>query len=151
MNELTLRIVLKKPTASVDFGLQKGRGSKYEVVQKQRSTGKDLTFEFTVGVKTGNDGAPDFSGPFVQGSRGDRYCYIDIGAYAGQMNTSWGRRLKVPLNCITWKLITADSILIGDIPGTARDGAPSCAYSWMKCLDQPWQWRLSETPAVAAG
>jgi hypothetical protein len=39
-----LRIVLEKPTAGVDFGLQRGRGSDYEVVAKQRSKGGDLEF-----------------------------------------------------------------------------------------------------------
>lgn len=141
MNELILRIVLGKPTAGVDFGLQKGRGSEYEVVQKQRSTGKDLKFEFTAGLKTDKDGAPDFCGPFVQGPRGDRYFYIDIGTYAGQVNTYWSRRLKVPLSCISWDLIDSDSTLIAHIPGTASDGGPSCAYSWLKCLDRPWQWQ----------
>ncbi|MFY9622234.1 MAG: DUF5990 family protein [Pyrinomonadaceae bacterium] len=139
--EITLRVILKRPTAGVDFGLQKGRGSKYEVVQKQRSAGKDLKFEFAVGVKTDKDGAPDFSGPFVQGVRGDRYFYIDIGTYAGQSNTCWSRRLKVPLSRITSDLIDSNSTLIADIPGTARDGGPSCAYSWLKCLDRPWQWQ----------
>jgi hypothetical protein len=131
----------EKPTAGVDFGLQKGRGSKYEVVQKQRSIGKDLKFEFTAGVKTDKDGVPDFSGPFVQGPRGDRYFYIDIGTYAGQTNTCWSRRLKIPLSCITSNLTNSNSTLITDIPGTARDGGPSCAYAWMKCLDRPWQWQ----------
>jgi hypothetical protein len=51
--ELTLRIVLEKPPVGVDFGLQKGRGSDYETIQKQRSRGNDLSFEFTVGVKAG--------------------------------------------------------------------------------------------------
>ena len=149
--EIPLRIILRKPTAGVDFGLQKGRGGKYEVVQKQRSTGKDLKFDFAVGVKTDEDGAPDFSGPFVQGPRGDRYFYIDIGTYAGQVDTCWSRRLKVPLSCITSDLIDSDSRLVADIPGTAGDDGPSCAYSWLKCLDRPWQWRPSEPPAVASG
>ena len=139
--EIPLRIILRKPTAGVDFGLQKGRGSKYEVVQKQRSAGKDLKFEFAVGVKTGKDGAPDFSGPFVQGPRGDRYFYIDIGTYAGQLNTCWSRRLKVPLSCITSDLIDSQSKLIADIPGVGRNGEPNCAYVWMKELDRPWQWQ----------
>ena len=151
MNELTLSIVLRKPTAGVDFGLQKGRGSKYEVVQKQRSTGKDLKFEFAVGVKTDKNGAPDFSGPFVQGTRGDRYFYIDIGTYAGQADTCWSRKLKVPLSCISWDLLKSDSTLIADVPGTAKDGGPSCAYSWLKSFDRRWQWLLSEPPAVAGG
>ena len=151
MNELTLRIVLRKPTAGVDFGLQKGRGGKYEVVQKQRSTGNDLKFEFTAGIKTDKNGAHDFSGPFVQGPRGDRYVYIDIGTHAGQSNTCWSRRLKVPLSCITRELINSQSTLVGEIPGTGRDGGPSCAYGWRKEFDPPWQWRLSEPPAVAGG
>ena len=141
MNELTLHIVLRKPTAGVDFGLQKGRGSKYEVVQKQRSAGKDLEFEFSVRVKTDKDGAPDFSGPFVQGPRGDRYFYIDIGTYAGQANTCWSRRLKVPLSCITSDLIDSNSTLTADIPGVGKNGEPNCAYVWMKELDRPWQWQ----------
>ncbi|HEX6188246.1 MAG TPA: DUF5990 family protein [Pyrinomonadaceae bacterium] len=139
--QISLRVVLRKPTAGVDFALQQGRGSKYEAVQRQRSTGKDLKFEFTVGVKTGKDGAPDFSGPFVQGPRGDRYFYIDIGTYAGQLNTCWSRRLKVPLSCITWDLIGSNSTLTADIPGVGKNGEPNCAYGWMKELDRPWQWQ----------
>lgn len=143
--EIRLRVILRKPTAGVDFGLQKGRGGKHEVVQKQRSTGKDLKFEFEVGVKTDNSGAPDFSGPYVQGARGDRYLYIDIGTCAGQENTCWSRRLKIPLNRITSDLINSGSTLIADIPGSGRDGGPSCAYSWLKGFDRPWQWQTTTT------
>jgi hypothetical protein len=45
--ELTLRIILEKPPAGVDFALQKGKGSNYEAIQKQRSGTHDLLFEFT--------------------------------------------------------------------------------------------------------
>ena len=51
--ELRLRIILEKPPADVDFGLQKGRGSAYETVQTQRSKSSDLHFEFNVGIKPG--------------------------------------------------------------------------------------------------
>ena len=121
--EISLRIVLRKPTAGVDFGLQKGRGSKYEVVQKQRSAGKDLEFEFSVGVKTDKDGAPDFSGPFVQGPRGDRYFYIDIGTYAGQTDSCWSRRLKIPLEGVPGKMIRTGGVFQGRA-GTAVRVAP---------------------------
>ena len=78
--ELALRIVLERPPADVDFGLQKGRGSDYQSIQKQRSQAKDLCFEFTVGLKAGRKGAmPDFSGSFVQGPPGERFIYLDIG------------------------------------------------------------------------
>ncbi|HXT64615.1 MAG TPA: DUF5990 family protein [Pyrinomonadaceae bacterium] len=140
--EITVRIILKRPTPDVDFALQKGKGSKYETVQKQRSApNADLKFEFPVTVKSGKDGAPDFFGPFVQGARGDRYVYIDIGTYAGQTKTDWSRRLKVPLSRITSSLIDSGATLVGEIPGTGKDGGPSCAYAWMKTLDRPWQWK----------
>src|SRR5262245_30634714 len=134
--EITLRIVLKRPTAGVDFALQKGGGSKYETVQTQRSSpNADLKFDFPVTVRPDKDDAPDFFGPFVHGVRGDRYVYIDIGTYAGQTNTHWSRRLKVPLSCITWALINSQSTLVGEIPGTGKDGGPSCAYAWRKQFD----------------
>jgi hypothetical protein len=139
--ELELRIVLKQPPRGVDFGLQKGHGSAYETIQTQRSQGKDLEFDFAVTVKQDKDGAPDFGGPFVQGARGDRYVYIDIGTYAGQVGTPWSRRLKIPLSCIPWDLLNSQSTLIGEIPGTGKDGGPSCAYAWRKQFDPPWQWR----------
>ncbi len=73
--ELKLRIVLQEPPAGVDFGLQKGKGSNYETVLKQRSTTKDLHFEFTVGLKTSaKSPVPDFSGPLVQGTRRTTIC-----------------------------------------------------------------------------
>jgi hypothetical protein len=138
--ELRLRIVLEKPPAGVDFGLQKGRGSNYETIQKQRSKGKDLEFEFTVRVKTSNkSNTPNFVGLFVQGPLGERFVYIDIGTAAGQTETCWSRRLKIPLSCITWDLIerapvTAanpdltndESLLETRVPGTGKDGGPTC-------------------------
>ena len=145
--EVTLRIVLKRPTPGVDFALQKGGGSKYDTVQKQRSAANaDLKFDFPVTVKSGKDGAPDFFGPFVHGVRGDRYVYIDIGTYAGQTNTNWSRRLKVPISRITWELINSQSMLVGEIPGTGKDGGPNCAYMWLKTLDEPWQWKTRTKP-----
>src|SRR4026208_1451790 len=104
--ELTLRIVLEKPPADVVFGLQKGRGSDYETIQQQRSTAKDLQFEFTVGLKAGREGAsPTFLGSFVQGPPAQRFIYLDIGTYAGQTDSCWSRRLKIPLSGITWEMI----------------------------------------------
>ena len=143
-NELKLRIVLVKPTAGVDFGLQKGRGSTYEVVNKQRSLGQNLRFDLTVGVKAGRDSTPDFAGPLVQGARGDRFLYIDIGTYAGLENTEWSRRLKIPLSVVSWNMIKSQKRLIATIPGTGKDGGPSCAYEWRKRLGPSWQWELEK-------
>ena len=132
-SELTLRIVLEKPPADVDFGLQKGRGSDYETIQKQRSKAKALQFEFTVGLKPGQkDALPTFHGPLVQGPPAQRFIYIDIGTCAGQTDSCWSRRLKIPLSGITWDMVDrvlADpkSVLETRVPGTGRDGGPTCA------------------------
>lgn len=111
--------------------MQMGRGAEYETAQKQRSTGKDLRFEFTVGIRGGTPGPPDFRGPVVQGPLRQRFVYIDIGTYAGQTGTPWSRRLKIPLIGITWDMIerasAAQMVLETRVPGTARDGGPTCA------------------------
>ena len=131
-NELTLRIIVENPPGGVDFGLQKGHGRDYETIQKQRSGDGDLSFEFTLEVKGARpDGVPALRGPFVQGPAGAKFVYIDIGACAGQLNTEWSRRLKVPLSGITWEMIdrlTAgpQSVLEARVPGTGRDGGPRC-------------------------
>ena len=129
--ELTLRIILEAPPPGVDFGLQQGNGNDYQTVQKQRSKSGDLTFTFTVRAKQNADGAPNFLGPFTQGPAQGRFVYLDIGAYAGQTDTQWSRRLKIPLSGISWKTVkeAADSsrVLETRVPGTGRDGGPNCA------------------------
>ena len=131
INEILLKIVLEKPTEGVDFGLQKGNGSKYETVQKQRSEGKDLRFECSISVKKGKNTEFDFFGPFVQGPAGQRFIYIDIGTYAGQTNTQWSRRLKIPLIGIELEPVKGSENSIKtfqtQIPGTGTDGGPNCA------------------------
>jgi hypothetical protein len=130
--ELKLRILLEQPTIGVDFGLQKGKGGNYETVQTRRSAGKDLSFEFTVRVKSdGKNSPPNFLGPFVQGPTGERFVYLDIGTCAGQKETPWSRRLKIPLRDITREMIDElstrkDAVLEARVRGTGKDGGPSC-------------------------
>jgi hypothetical protein len=131
-SEITLQIILIKPTPEVLFGLQKGSGSNYETVQKQISTSEDLSFKFTIKVKAdrAKDELPKFSGSFVQGPADNKFVYIDIGTAAGQYDTIWSRRLKIPLTGITWQDIdslSGNSMLQAVVPGTGRDGGPNCA------------------------
>ncbi|HTV79124.1 MAG TPA: DUF5990 family protein [Steroidobacteraceae bacterium] len=123
---LTLRIVLEKPPAGVDFALQKGKGGAYEPVQKQRSKGGDLIFEFQPAIRSTADGV-SLAGPFVQGPPHARFVYLDIGTYAGQADTQWSRRLKIPLAGITAPMIERAGVLEARVPGTGRDGGPNCA------------------------
>jgi hypothetical protein len=60
----------------------------------------NLIFEFKVALK----GTADFGGPFVQGPR-ERFVYVDIGTLAGQQDTQWSRRLKIPLTGISSRSI----------------------------------------------
>jgi hypothetical protein len=130
--DLPLRIVLEKPPTGVDFGIQMGKGNDYRTISVQRSTRKDLVFECSVTVKDNRaDGLPNFVGPVSQGPQTDRFVYIDVGTYAGQENTQWSRRIKLPLHGITWEQINEakddpKAVLEARIPGMNGKGEPSC-------------------------
>lgn len=126
--QAALRIVIERPPSGVDYAVQRGRGQSYEAVQTQRSTGADLLFEFSVVVKTAAGGGPPvLTGPFVQGPPSARFIYVDIGTLAGQTETCWSRRLKIPLIGITWAMVDRGTVLEARVAGTARDGSPTCA------------------------
>jgi hypothetical protein len=130
--EISLRVVLEKPPAGVAFGLQLGSGNNYTTVQQQMSGTADLSFQFSLKVKAGDNGSPNFLGPHAQGTPTDRFVYIDIGTYAGVSNSLFGRRLKVPLKSISMNDIEKvnaqpNLVLEARVPGTGRDGGPNCA------------------------
>lgn len=143
--EINLQIILTQPPPNVLFGLQRGSGNMYETLQKQKSASENLLFTFPIKIKGDKekDAFPKFSGLFVQGPAGGKFVYIDIGTCAGQTDTMWSRRLKIPLTGITWELIEqlmADPALLLEtkVPGTGKDGGPNCATVkpfkgwWMK-------------------
>jgi len=131
--ELPIRLILVDPPAGVDYGIQSGRGSNYETLFVQQRKRRDVTFDFSLTVVDNRtDGQPNFQGPFAQGPAASRFVYVDVGTYAGQTNTQWSRRMKVPLAGITWELIRKTVRkpgykLSAKIPGTGRDGGPNCA------------------------
>ncbi len=127
--ELTLRIILVKPTPGVEYGIQKGNAINYETVQKQKSSSNDLCFEFKVQVKFDEGDNPVFLGPFTQGPPKERFIYIDIGTYAGQKNTGWSRRLKIPLKSISRDIVeklSRANVLLAKVQGSGgKDGGPT--------------------------
>jgi hypothetical protein len=137
-----IRIILIDPPAGVDFGVQRGRGAKYETIQVQQRTRGDIVFDFSLTVNDSRkDSLPNFTGPFMQGPPDGRFVYLGVGTYAGQKDTPWSRRIKIPLQGITWPLVkkaTAKSglALMAKIPGKGKDGSPSCAT--VKLLED-WQ------------
>src|SRR4051812_24843495 len=129
LKAIILRIILQAPTPGVIYGLQKGKGSSFETVQKQVSDSNDLIFQFNVEAKN-DDGNAIFLGPYTQGTPQDRFVYIDIGACAGQTDSQWSRRLKIPLSGISARTVNALSekdILECKVPGTGKNGSPNCA------------------------
>jgi hypothetical protein len=131
--EVPMRPVLIAPPGGVDFGIQQGRGSQYETLYVQQGHGGDVTLDFPLRLKDPNGkGPPDFEGPVVQGPPGGRFVYVDVGTYAGQKNTTWSRRMKIPLEGITWTLIrevlgSPGLRLSARVAGRTRDGGPNCA------------------------
>lgn len=130
--ELAVRITLERPPSGIDFGVQKGSGHTYETILLQKSGEGNLSFAFTIVLKKNKAGLPDFAGLCVQGPPNERFIYIGIGKAAGEVNSVWSRRLKVPLSGISPEMIEqllADSSLILEtsVPGTGKDGGPNCA------------------------
>jgi len=131
--QIPVQIVLQKPPAQVVYALQKGSGPQFDLEQQQTSVlNSDLLFNFDIEVKGGEkaDSQPDFKGPNVQGPKTERFVYINIGTYAGHHTSEWGRRLKVPLRDISWAMVNklgTDNLLQTIVPGTAKDGTPTCA------------------------
>jgi hypothetical protein len=95
-----------------------------------RRTRSSITFEFAVRIGKRAGGEPNFLGPFAQGPPAGRFVYVNSGTLAGQSDSVWTRRAKVPLTAITWSLIqralSTGAVLETSIAGTGRDGGPAC-------------------------
>jgi hypothetical protein len=131
MQEIQFRIVLERPVAGVDIGLQKGKGNAYETIYKQRAGSDNMLFEFSVSFKEKEGHSIDFSGPLVHGNFGERFLYLDIGTYAGQSDSEWSRRLKIPLTGIAAGEVEQakkkpHTVFEVRIEGRGKDGGPSC-------------------------
>lgn len=138
--EIPLRITLVGPPAKVRFALQRGKA---ELFEPTISTGANLSFSFNIRVKGEPDsGPPRLLGEFVQGPPAARFVYVNSGKRAGDPDTFWDRRAKIPLTGLTWPTIMGarakpKSILEVKIPGTGSDGGPTCAG--VKLGDNAWR------------
>jgi hypothetical protein len=127
---LALRIVVVDPPPGILWALQLGRD---ELVKPTASTGNRLSFDFVVDVVSGDSThAIKLRGPAVQGRPGERFVYLCVGSYAGQVDAPASGRAKISLEGITRKLLNAvrakrAGVLEAQFEGTARDGGPSRA------------------------
>ncbi len=125
--EITLEIVLQDPVDGAMYGLQKGKGSDYETVQAQLGKGHNLTFALVVSVKQAGGSGITLGGPFVQGSPGNRFIYIGIGSYAGQIGAPWNGRMKIPLPEASFQYMILNGGENGwscTVAGRTEDGKP---------------------------
>ena len=89
-----------------------------------------------------------FFGAVAQGPPEGRFVYVCSGTLAGQAESCWTRRAKVPLDGITWRLIErvlSDGRLRLEarFQGRAGDGGPNCAT--VKLLEGGWRAVPTET------
>jgi hypothetical protein len=129
--ELALRIVVDQPIPGVALALQRGSGTKFDLVGPVRVSAEALVFDLDITVDgVIAAGGPRLLGRFVQGPPTARFVYINVGASAGQIGSPWQRRVKVPLGAITRQAIEALSPgerLTAHIASKGRDGSPACA------------------------
>lgn len=128
--ELTLRLIVLRPPAGVAFRVQSGRA---DLVAPVSADPARIAFTVRVRLRGSQaEASPDFAGPCVQGPRGARFVYVNSGTLAGQADSCWTRRAKVPLRGITWEQALAaqsapGAALEAAIEGTGRNGGPACA------------------------
>ena len=130
VDPLALRVTVVNPPANIAWALQLGRD---ELVKPTAVSKTHVSFDFTVDVvEDPSTGALRLRGPAVQGRPGERFVYLCIGAYAGQVDAPASGRAKVTLEGISRKLIDRartkpSGRLEAEFAGTAHDGGPSRA------------------------
>jgi hypothetical protein len=137
---LSLRITVVDPPPSVLWALQL---RKDELVEPASATKASIIFDFTIEALE-DSSAAGFSlrGPAVQGRPGERFVYLCIGTYAGQVGAPFGRRAKIKLEGISRELVEAvkarrSARLEAQFAGTDSKGGPACAT--VPLLGKGWQ------------
>ena len=133
--EIALRVTVLRPPDGVTFRVQRGKTNvdDPDLLAPARGSVQEMTFEFRVRIGPRVAGRPpNLLGEFAQGPASARFVYLNSGKLAGQRDSPWERRAKIPLTGITWKqveeaLARPSVTLEARIEGTGRDGSPACA------------------------
>ena len=135
--ELPLRVVVDAPVPGVRLLLQRGASGKAELVAPVSASAEAMVFDFAVTVDgVIADGRPRLLGPCVQGPPDGRFVYLCVGQAAGQIDSEWSRRVKVPLGGLTPADIASRQRLSAHIASRGCDGTPACAT--VKLLPPGW-------------
>lgn len=146
-----LRVQLRVLDAPAGVTVMVQRGAS-ELIPPARHVDGMLVFdlELSVSYPKGQE-APRLGGPCVHGPVQGRFLYVNAGTYAGQTDSGWARRAKVPLPLLTHGLVEQalaepKLTLQASIWGRAGDGGPACAS--VKLLDAGWE-LVPALPALA--
>jgi hypothetical protein len=129
--QLKFRVVVEEPLAGVSYAVQRGPS---DLPAPSRFTKSELVFEFPLTLADIDAEPPRLTGEFAQGPAKQRFVYVNSGSMAGQKDTCWTRRAKVPLYGIKRSMLEDLVMRKGDhwalearIHGLAKDGGPACA------------------------
>ena len=111
------------------FGLQDAKGNIDTGVRDDHGR---WVFDFTLRVKPGKDGAPNFLGPYASGSVDDRFVYL---SWLSLSRGAYINRLKCRLSEISWDLIREAQAKGRRITGDVSGRGPGQAM-------HPVGWRL---------
>ena len=138
--EIPIRVRIVAPPKGVHFRVQRGRA---DLDEPTLTSDREIAFDLMVRVGDARpDGLPNFLGPYAQGPPASRFLYVNSGTLAGQRDSCWTRRAKVPFRGVTWEMVQevlsgAGKVLEARIAGTAGDGGPACAT--VPLLDGGWR------------
>ena len=128
--EVPLRVVVVDPPPGVTFAVQRGRA---DLLAPRETTPTSVVFDLAVRVDgLTRGGRPRFLGPLTQGPPDGRFLYVNSGTLAGQAESCFTRRAKVPLGSIAPSQVDEvlrepGARLEARIEGRAADGGPACA------------------------
>jgi Family of unknown function (DUF5990) len=129
--ELPIRIVVEGPVPGLAMALQRGKAAKATLAPPSSRSSDAVVFDLEVTVDARlPDGRPRLLGSCVQGPPEARFVYLSVGRYAGQADSEWGGRVKVPLDGLGWdqiKALSPGARLAARITGRSPKGGPALA------------------------
>jgi hypothetical protein len=138
--ELPIRIVVEDPVPGLAIALQRGKAANATLVPPSSRSRDAVVFDLEVTVDGRlADGRPRLLGPCVQGPPEARFVYLPLGRYAGQADSPWAGRVKVPLGDIGGdqiEALTPGARLAARIMGQSPKGGPALAST--RLLSPGW-------------
>ncbi|MEZ5043669.1 MAG: DUF5990 family protein [Saprospiraceae bacterium] len=111
-----------------------------EVLEETPGDSLSKTFSLSLECNMGKDGMPNFLGPYVFGSTGDKFLYLVWYSKENGIKEMF-RRAKIKLNVLSWEQINTaiaqGKSIEAHIKLTDKKGEPVCAS--LKAENISWQ------------